>query len=176
MTHFHYYEDAAMHCNSWVCSLENRVEDIMEAFAEVESWKSKEHILKTSADKTRLASESIVESDQKAFRITVPAGASKETTRAALYELAAFRWQYYAGEDKDKFQPEDDSTLPPIFSYLDEDDNTVYFFKSLYMSLPRGWNPLTHANVIWANEISDNKVKIPVTKLPTVAAKKLFSR
>lgn len=33
MTHFHYYETEAMHCNRWFCQLENRVDDIMQTFA-----------------------------------------------------------------------------------------------------------------------------------------------
>jgi len=176
MTHFHYYEDAAMHCNSWICSLENRVEDIMEAFAEVEKFKQRTVIDEKPAGKTRVASESITEADQKTFHITVSAEASKEELREALYELAVFRWQFHAPEEFDTVAPQELDDLPPIFSYVDDDGATVYFFKSLYRSAPRGWNPLTHENVLWTHQIADNKMKIPVTKLPPTAAKKLFSR
>ncbi len=177
MTHFHYYEDEAMHCNRWFCPLENRVEEIMEAVYEIEAFKKRAPAPEQTDETTRVASKSIVETDQKSYQLLVPKSATKAEVRTALYELAVFRWHLY-GDSKDlnDLEPRELEGLPPIFSYLDEDDNTIYFFNDLYTAIPRGWNEVTHPHVIWTNEFPDNKVKIPVTKLPTVAAKKLFNR
>jgi len=148
----------------------------MEAFAEIEHYKKTVADSVKTESNTRIASQSIVETDQKSFQIVVPAKATRAETRAALYELAVMRWKLHTEANEESISLEDSPELPPIFSYLDENDATVYFFNSFYSAIPRGWNELTHPHVFWTNEVPDNKVKIPITKLPTVAAKKLFNR
>lgn len=178
MTHFHFLEAQVIHCNRLFCSLENRRADVMDAIAEIDAFKARERAIQRSelalAAPPRLTSKYVFESEQKCFQVAVPAQASKEEARAALYELAVFRWNFHGAAWANKEEPENAEDLPQIFSYVDDYDATIYFFNSLYTSMPRMADTQAFPNTLDASATVDNKVKIPVVKLTPAVAKKLF--
>lgn len=175
-THFHYLGHEAMQCARWFCSLENRVEDVSDVLLAVDDFKRETQAreLVGYSEEPWLSSRTIVETDQKTFQVSVKVDAPKVEHRKSLYELAVFRWLFHGNGEG--MEPELDETLPPIFSYVDEYDNTIYFFQTAYSAVPRGGNPILRPQMLFAAKVQDNRVKIPVQKLPAVAAKKLFAR
>lgn len=175
MTHFHFYEDEAMHCNKRFCKLENRCENIMDVFAEIEDYKSQIPLTIDVRDETHISSENITKTIQEAFQIKVPEGATKKEHRAALFELAAMRWALRDPESENLRDPKERADLPQIYSFVDDAGVTTYFFNSVFMAMPMNWNPLVYERTTSVTTVEDNKIKIPVQKLPPAAAKKLFS-
>lgn len=118
-------------------------------------------------------SDRIVESVESRYEIAVLSESSKEDHRLALYELAVLRWTLNAGADRLDQELEDLESLPKIFSYLKTDGSTVYFFYEKSETLPIDWYPREQEPAPLSS-VPDNDVKIPVVKLPPVAARKLI--
>jgi len=217
MTHFHYYETEAMHCNRWFCSLENRVDDIMQTFAVISTpldkrsdaidaftfkheaerssmereeeeqdvvhaeiqpaWFEDEGATITETAETQQEhnpyddvfwSSSIVrETDRRRFYVIVPEDSDKEAHRRAIHEL--FQLSRIRDEAVEVSGQE-----AKLFSFVREDGGTEYFFDSVEEDFPYDFDADKYREVRQISEIADLGAKIPVTKLPPVAARKLF--
>lgn len=177
MAHFHYIEDTIEHCKRWFCDDENKTNDVMEAYAEVESYRKNKQFNESLLDNSSFGvSAYVAKANEETFEAIVPSNASDDAHRKALWGLAVVRWTRFRKSGwANPESPENEEQLPAIFSYVNELGQTVYFFKSSKASVGTiKSDPSFQPNALIAEAIQDTGVKIPVTKLPAVAAKKLF--
>lgn len=147
----------------------------MEAFSKIEAFKEARKAKLRAVDyKQYVVSKYVSVTNTTSMQVIVPENGSKDAHRKALWELALVRWSLFNKMTSADFNLTSEG-LPTIFSYVNNEGQTVYFFTSEFSKLPQQLTREVQPHTEPADNFTDDGTKIPVTKLAAATAKKLFS-